>query len=57
MSEETTKSEESQSPKKELKPGAISEWLLKKGFSHNVLEADHLGVELIDVQPNLNVRH
>ena len=30
-------------------PGAVSQWLTSQGFGHTVLEADHLGVEVIGV--------
>lgn len=31
-------------------PGAVSQWLSGQGFEHTVLEADHLGVEVIAVE-------
>ncbi len=31
--------------------GPISQWLSEKGFPHQVLERDHLGVEIIGVEP------
>ena len=35
----------------EEKSGPISEWLLKKGFENTPLEKDHLGIEVIRIQP------
>ena len=31
-------------------PGPVSQWLNKQGFDHDVLDADHLGVEQIGVE-------
>jgi NAD(P)H-quinone oxidoreductase subunit J len=31
--------------------GAVSSWLTSQGFEHQVLPADHLGVEVIGVEP------
>lgn len=31
--------------------GPVSQWLSSQGFDHNVLPADHLGVETIGVEP------
>jgi NAD(P)H-quinone oxidoreductase subunit J len=31
--------------------GAVSQWLSSQGFDHEVLDADHLGVEVIGVEP------
>jgi NAD(P)H-quinone oxidoreductase subunit J len=31
--------------------GAVSQWLSSQGFEHEVLEADHLGVEVVGVEP------
>jgi|TARA_B100001996_G_scaffold191030_1_gene146130 NAD(P)H-quinone oxidoreductase subunit J len=35
----------------EKKSGPISEWLLKNGFENTPLEKDHLGIEVIKIQP------
>ena len=35
----------------EKKSGPISEWLLKNGFKNTPLEKDHLGIEVIKIQP------
>lgn len=34
-----------------LEPGPVSQWLQGQGFDHEVLPPDHLGVELIGVEP------
>ena len=33
--------------------GPVSSWLTENGFEHDTLEADHLGVEMIQVEPDL----
>jgi len=33
--------------------GPVSSWLTENGFEHEILEADHLGVEMIQVEPDL----
>lgn len=33
--------------------GPVSSWLTENGFEHEILEADHLGVEMIGVEPDL----
>ncbi|MEB3122492.1 MAG: NAD(P)H-quinone oxidoreductase subunit J [Snowella sp.] len=33
--------------------GPVSSWLTNNGFEHEILEADHLGVEMIQVEPDL----
>ncbi|CAK6689242.1 NAD(P)H-quinone oxidoreductase subunit J [Synechococcus sp. BA-124 BA4] len=41
-------------PSTELSPapvGAVSQWLTAQGFDHQPLPADHLGVEIIGVEP------
>ncbi len=44
--------EETPSPAPNLAPaGAVSQWLSNQGFEHEVLEADHLGVEVVGVEP------
>ena len=42
-------SEESSSAVATLEPGPVSQWLTTQGFDHDVLEADHVGVEQIGV--------
>jgi NAD(P)H-quinone oxidoreductase subunit J len=32
-------------------PGAVSQWLTSQGFDHELLPPDHLGVEVIGVEP------
>ena len=34
-----------------VEPGAVSRWLSSQGFGHEVLPPDHLGVEVIGVEP------
>ncbi|MCD8488736.1 MAG: NAD(P)H-quinone oxidoreductase subunit J [Desertifilum sp.] len=33
--------------------GKVSKWLKENGFEHEALEADHLGVEMIKVEPQV----
>jgi NAD(P)H-quinone oxidoreductase subunit J len=41
-------------PEKAITPaGPVSSWLTNNGFEHEILEADHLGVEMIQVEPDL----
>ena len=41
-------------PEKAIIPaGPVSSWLTENGFEHDILEADHLGVEMIQVEPDL----
>ena len=44
-------SNESEIVVEEKKSGPISEWLLKNGFENTPLEKDHLGIEVIKIQP------
>ena len=32
-------------------PGPVSRWLSQQGFDHGVLPADHLGVEVLSIDP------
>ncbi len=41
------------SPQELISPGPISAWLGKQGLKHNSLEKDHLGIEVINVEPSL----
>ncbi len=34
-----------------VEPGPVSQWLKSQGFDHEVLPPDHLGVEVIGVEP------
>ena len=34
-----------------IQAGPVSSWLTENGFEHELLEPDHLGVELIKVTP------
>lgn len=52
MAEEETKAaggEENAAPIVEA--GAVSKWLTENGFNHEIAEPDHLGVEVIRVEP------
>jgi NAD(P)H-quinone oxidoreductase subunit J len=43
-----------QTPEKAIIPaGPVSSWLTENSFEHDILEADHLGVEMIQVEPDL----
>jgi NAD(P)H-quinone oxidoreductase subunit J len=43
-----------QTPTEAITPaGPVSSWLTENGFEHDILEADHLGVEMIQVEPDL----
>ncbi|NES71032.1 MAG: NAD(P)H-quinone oxidoreductase subunit J [Okeania sp. SIO2D1] len=35
-----------------VEAGQVSKWLTENGFDHQVIEADHLGVEQIKVEPD-----
>ncbi len=43
---------EAEIPIQEKSKGPISDWLSQKGLDHNYLEKDHLGIEIIQVEPN-----
>lgn len=34
-----------------VEAGAVSTWLTEQGFAHEIMERDHLGVELLKVDP------
>ncbi|MEB3262565.1 MAG: NAD(P)H-quinone oxidoreductase subunit J, partial [Cyanobacteriota bacterium] len=34
-----------------IEPGPVSRWLTSQGFDHELLPPDHLGVEVIAVEP------
>jgi NAD(P)H-quinone oxidoreductase subunit J len=43
-----------QTPEKAIiSAGPVSSWLTENGFGHEILESDHLGVEMIQVEPDL----
>ncbi len=44
---------EQTSEKAIIPAGPVSSWLTENGFEHDILEADHLGVEMIQVEPDL----
>ncbi len=33
-----------------VEPGTVSSWLTEQGFAHEIMERDHLGVELLKVE-------
>ncbi|MEM9543624.1 MAG: NAD(P)H-quinone oxidoreductase subunit J [Cyanobacteria bacterium P01_E01_bin.42] len=38
-----------------VEAGKVSSWLTENGFGHEALEADHLGIEVIKVEPDFLV--
>ncbi|MEL7331501.1 MAG: NAD(P)H-quinone oxidoreductase subunit J, partial [Cyanobacteria bacterium J06560_2] len=34
-----------------VEPGEVSNWLTEQGFGHEVMERDHLGIEILKVDP------
>jgi NAD(P)H-quinone oxidoreductase subunit J len=36
-------------------PGPVSRWLSSQGFEHELLEPDHLGVEVLGVEAPVDV--
>ncbi len=46
---ETTSSDELVQANQE--PGPISTWLTQQGFDHEILAPDHLGIEILAIQP------
>lgn len=34
-----------------VEAGPVSSWLTEQGFSHEIMERDHLGIELLKVEP------
>ncbi|ESA35602.1 nadh dehydrogenase subunit j [Leptolyngbya sp. Heron Island J] len=34
-----------------VEPGSVSSWLTEQGFAHEIMERDHLGIELLKVEP------
>lgn len=51
MAEEENKAAPSESTEI-VKAGPVSSWLTENGFDHEALPVDHLGVEMIKVEPN-----
>ncbi|NJK49189.1 NAD(P)H-quinone oxidoreductase subunit J [Candidatus Gracilibacteria bacterium] len=55
MAEETQSDKPTSSPEPEasaiVQAGEVSSWLTENGFENQALEADHLGVELVKVEP------
>ena len=47
MADEEMKAEETAI----VEAGPVSTWLTEQGFSHEIMERDHLGVELLKVEP------
>jgi NAD(P)H-quinone oxidoreductase subunit J len=50
MAEETNASTETNAAPL-VEAGAVSRWLTDNGFDHSIAEPDHLGVEIITVEP------
>ena len=56
MAEESPKNgneTEEQTEDKPVPAGPVSKWLTENGFANDALEADNLGVELIEVNPEV----
>ncbi len=55
MQEETQKTEDNNKDEQIAEPlpesGPVSKWLSENGYKHKVLEPDHLGVEMIGIEP------
>jgi NAD(P)H-quinone oxidoreductase subunit J len=55
MAEENTKPQGENGDGEEngdiVEAGAVSKWLTENGFDHDILEPDHLGVEVLKVEP------
>tara|TARA_Y100001968_G_scaffold314593_1_gene340182 strand:- start:436 stop:981 length:546 start_codon:yes stop_codon:yes gene_type:complete len=53
MTEEITNDQNIEASEEPLgpKPGPVSTWLSNKGLSHIVLEPDHLGIEILGIDP------
>ena len=34
-----------------VEPGSVSSWLTEQGFAHEIMERDHLDIELLKVEP------
>ncbi|NJM84872.1 MAG: NADH-quinone oxidoreductase subunit C, partial [Leptolyngbyaceae cyanobacterium RM2_2_21] len=49
--EEKQSAEVSEAAGEIVEAGRVSKWLTEQGFDHEVLEPDHLGVEMIKVAP------
>ncbi len=50
MTDENTKNEEA-TTEIALKGGPVSDWLNDQALSHEILEKDHVGIEIIGVEP------
>lgn len=48
---ETNNTPETTAESSIVEAGVTSQWLTENGFDHEVLEKDHLGIELIKVEP------
>ncbi len=51
MAEAVSKQEENGVAGELVTPGKVSSWLTAQGFEQEALESDHLGVEMIKVEP------
>lgn len=52
MAESEPKQEENQEASQIVEVGEVSNWLTENEFEHEALESDHLGVEVIKVEPD-----
>ncbi|NES18862.1 MAG: NAD(P)H-quinone oxidoreductase subunit J [Symploca sp. SIO3E6] len=55
MAEEAKPTEEQAEASQLVETGQVSSWLQENGFEHESLEPDHLGVEVIKVDPTVLV--
>ncbi len=51
MTEEEKKVANTEESSEIVEAGPTSKWLTENGFDHQTLEKDHLGIELLEVQP------
>ncbi|MFW6295781.1 MAG: NAD(P)H-quinone oxidoreductase subunit J [Halothece sp.] len=53
MAEESKEQQETTQEQSEIvEAGQVSRWLAENGFAHESLERDHLGIEMIKVEPD-----
>ncbi|MEM1239361.1 MAG: NAD(P)H-quinone oxidoreductase subunit J [Cyanobacteria bacterium P01_H01_bin.26] len=51
MAEEKSKDGSSEEQGALVEAGPVSSWLTEQGFDHEIMERDHIGVELLKVEP------
>lgn len=51
MAEENTTPQDSPEASELVEAGVVSKWLTENGFGHEILEPDHLGTEVLKVEP------